>query len=180
MVIPNAFSLVLVLFVAGCAQFTNRSGEDPLAFLAPGSEMQLVRDLEIASGETRVFFQRGQVISKGELDYYHPSCDLEVRTLKQTPQTVSKDLFIIGKLTSGRESVVDLGRLKVADSGPLARIFTERGVSVHRYLRIELHSALQPDVMRLTCRGAWDDYNVARFPSAIEIKLTLGEIMAFH
>lgn len=56
MVIPNAFSLVLVLFVAGCAQFTNRSGDDPLAFLAPGSEMQLVRDLEISSGETRVFF----------------------------------------------------------------------------------------------------------------------------
>ena len=74
--------LVLMLLLAGCDQTAVRNGEDPLAFLAAGSEVQLTRDLEIPAGETRIFFQRGKTITKGELDHYQPSCDLEVWELR--------------------------------------------------------------------------------------------------
>lgn len=170
----------LVLMITGCSQSSAiRDGKDPLAFLAAGSEIQLNRDLEIPAGETRVFFQRGKTIPVGELDYYHPSCDLEVWELQQKVRTVAKDLFVIGRLSSGTDPVVSLGTTQLVDSTTVARLFGDRGPSVHRYLRVELHSATQPDVMRLTCRGAWADYYDARFPSEVEIKLALGDIMVF-
>ena len=180
----KAVRLALVLLITGCGQSTFRSGEDPLAFLAPGSEIQLTRDLDIPAGETRVFFQRGKAIPKRELDYYATSCDLEVRILLQQVQTVSRDLFVTGNLTSGRESVVSLGATQLAENMLSSRIFGgrifgDRGPSVHRYLRVDLHSTTQPDVMRLTCRGALDDYYSALFPSEMEIKVALGDIMKF-
>lgn len=179
MSILKILNLALLLLLAGCSQLTVRNGKDPLAFLAVGSEMQLTQDLEIAAGETRVFFQRGKAITRGELDHYYPSCDLEVWELQPIARAVSRDLFVIGKLTSGREPVVSLGTTKLAASALASRLFRDRGESVHRYLRVELHSANQPDVMRLTCRGAWDDYLDARFPSEVEIKLALGDILIF-
>jgi len=174
-----AMSLALLGLIPGCSQSTFRSGEDPLAFLAAGSEIQLTRDLEIPAGETRIFFQRGKAIPKRELDHYHTSCDLEVRNLLQQVQTVSRGLFVIGKFTSGRESVVSLGTTQLADKILSSRIFGDRGPSVHRYLRVDLHSTTQPDVMRLTCRGAWEDYYSALLPGEMEIKVALGDIMKF-
>lgn len=172
-------ALALLPLLTGCGQSTFRNGADPLAFLAPGSEIQLTRDLDIPGGETRVFFQRGKAIPLRELDYYHPSCDLEVWELQQQVRTVAKDLFVIGKMNSGRDPIVSLGTTKLADSSSVARIFVDHGPSVHHYLRVELHSAVQPDVMRLTCRGAWADYYDAKLPSEVEIKLALGDIMVF-
>jgi len=172
-------ALALLLLLTGCSQSAIRNTADPLAFLAPGSEMQLTRDLEIPAARTRIFFQRGKAMPKGGLDYYNPSCDLEVRELRQEAQTVAKDLFVIGRLSSGREPVVSLGTTKLADSGSALLLFGDRGPSIHRYYRVELHSSIQPNVMRLTCRGALDDYYDARFPNAVEIKLALGDIMVF-
>ena len=176
---PRIFTLALLTLLAACGQSAVRNGKDPLAFLAPGSEIQLTRNLDIPAGETRVFFQRGKTIPKQELDYYHPSCDLEVWELRQQVRTVSRDLFVIGRLTTERDPVVHMGATKLADSAPLSGLFEDRGPSVHHYLRVELHSATQPDVMRLTCRGAWDDYYDAQLPSEKEIKLALGDIMVF-
>lgn len=172
-------NLAMLLLLAGCSQSPIRNSGDPLAFLAAGSQIQLTRDLEIAGGKTRVFFQRGKAITKGELDYYYPSCDLEVWELQQQARKVSKDLFVLGKLTFGRESVVSLGTTKLADTSLARRLFSDRGPSIHRFLRVELYSEAQPDVMRLTCRGAWADYYDARLPSDVEIKLTLGDILVF-
>ncbi|MCP4289421.1 MAG: hypothetical protein GY792_34210 [Gammaproteobacteria bacterium] len=169
--------LALVSLLSGCSQSGVRNSKDPLAFLAAGAEIQLTRDLEVPAGETRVFFQRGSVTSRGGLDYYHPSCDLEVWELQQKTRNISTDIFVIGKLTSGREHVVSRGGLKLADNRLAAKLFGDDGSSVHRYLRVEMHSTLQPDVMRLTCRGAWEDYHTARLPNEMEIKLALGEIL---
>lgn len=173
------FSLAMLLLLAGCGQSSTRNVDDPLAFLAAGSQLQLTRELEIAAGETRVFFQRGKAISKGELDYYHPSCDLEVWELQQFARKISEDLFVLGKLTFGRQTVVSLGTTKLADNSLASRLFGDRGPTIHRFVRVELHSDAQPDVMRLTCRGAWADYYDARLPSDAEIKLALGNILVF-
>ena len=172
-------NLAILLLLAGCSQSAIRNSGDPLAFLAAGSQVQLTRDLEIAAGETRVFFQRGKAIAKGELDYYHPSCNLEVWELQQQVRKVSKDLFVLGKLTTGSTSVVSLGTTQLADTRLGGTLFRDRGPSIHRFLRVEMHSDGQPDVMRLTCHGAWADYHDARLPSEVEIKLALGDIMVF-
>lgn len=172
-------ALALVVQLAGCSQSAVRNGTDPLAFLAPGSEIQLTRDLDVPAGNTRIFFQRGKAISKSELDFYHTSCDLEVRELQQETQRVSSDLFVVGRLRTGIESVVTRGLLQFADSNLSLRIFGDGGPSIHRYLRVDMHSTLQPNVMRLTCRGAWADYFEARLPGEVEIKLALGDILVF-
>lgn len=171
--------LLLVLLSTGCSQLETMRPDDPLAFLSAGSELQLNQDLQIPAGETRIFFQQGNAIVKGQLDYYQPSCDLEVWKLEQKERTVFRDLFVIGKFTSGIEAVVMLDNIKLAGNQLHSRFFKDDGPSVHRFVRVELHSAAQPDVMRLTCRGAWADYYDARYPNAMEIKLALGNVMTF-
>jgi len=172
-------ALLLALPLTGCSQLGTLSSDDPLAFLAAGSELQLNQDLKIPAGATRIFFQQGKAITKGQLNYYQPSCDLEVWKLEQKERTVFKDLFVVGKFSSGIEQIVMLDNRQLAGNLLHSRFFKSDSPSVHRFVRVDLHSAAQPDVMRLTCRGAWADYYEARYPNAVEIKLALGNIMVF-
>jgi hypothetical protein len=171
--------LSLMFALAGCAGQASRDSADRYWMPDAGSELQLTQALVIPGGETRVFLQRGEVIARSDLDYYHPSCDLEVHELKQHARTVDRDLFIVGRMSSGRESVVQLWMPQLAANRLAGRFFHRDGPSVHRFLRIELHSERQPDVMRLTCRGALDDRHAARFPGRNEIRLALGNILLF-
>ncbi|MCB1760227.1 MAG: hypothetical protein KDI68_10680 [Gammaproteobacteria bacterium] len=144
-----------------------------------GTQLQLMRALVVPGGETRVFLQRGEVVARSQLDYYHPSCDLELRALKQHARSIEQDVFIVGRLSSGRESVVQLMQPQLASTRLVGRFFPHGGASVHRFLRIELLSERQPDVMRLTCRGALDDEHAAQLPGRNEIRLALGDILLF-
>ncbi len=181
MVHSLAVMITLVVLLTGCAG----SG----AYYAPASSLvgagtlvRLNQDLEIPAERTRVFFQRGKVLPDGGFDQYYPSCDLEVRTLSPEPQRVVKDRFMVTRIEYGQEAVARLEDVRVAaiGIGVGSALWWDRGESIFRYLRIWLYSERQPDVMRLTCRGAWEDYFRANPPNDVEIRIALGHIMTFE
>jgi len=176
-----AMFVVLVL-LTGCAGY-GALYEPASGLFGAGATMELHRDLEIPADRTRVFFQRGKLLSSGAFDQYYPSCDLEVRALKPEPQRLEKDRFIITRVEYGQEAVarfegegIQVAAFGIGLGGGL---WWDRGQSIFRYVRIWLHSERQPNVMRLTCRGAWEDYFRANPPNSVEIRIALGEIITF-
>jgi len=178
-----AMTVVLVV-LAGCAG-SGTLYEPASALFGAGATVELQRDLEIPADRTRVFFQRGKLLPGGSFDQYYPSCDLEVRTLQPEAQLVEKDRFMVTRVEYGQEAVarVEGEALQVAaigiGIGSGGGLWWDRGESIFRYVRIWLHSERQPDVMRLTCRGAWEDYFRASPPNDVEIRIALGDIITF-
>ncbi len=164
-----------VTALAGCAASPESPLASPYFGLEPGSVLELHRDLEIPPGVARVFLQRGKVIPKGEMNQYEPSCDIEVRDLSQEVQIIRKGIFSIEREQFGREAVAESGGLKLAFYGSL---WTDGGFSVFRYRRFWLQSEDQPQVMRMTCRGTWEEIVRARPPTLPEIRIALGEIFS--
>ncbi len=166
---------LVVTALAGCAASPDSPLASPYFELEPGSVLELHRDLEIPPGMARVFLQRGKVIPKGEVNQYEPSCDFEVRDLSQELQVIRKGVFSIEREQFGREAVAESGGLKLAFSGGL---WMGGGFSVFRYRRFWLQSDDQPEVMRMTCRGTWEEIVRASPPTLPEIRIALGEIFS--
>jgi len=167
----------LLLLLLGCAQPTIETGDQDTSLPSVSDQIKLDWELEIRPDNTRVFFQRGQVVAKRELDHYHPSCDLEVRTLNPEVQHVKKDLFTVTRVVFSQESIVLWDGVRMAGLGWGGGLWREGGHSIYRFIRMELHSDVQPDVLRLTCRGAYEDYHRASYPSPVEIRIALGGII---
>ena len=176
---PVMISLLVLL--TGCAG-SGAYYEPASALVGAGTLLRLNQDLEIPAERTRVFFQRGKVLPDGGFDQYYPSCDLEVRTLSPEPQRVEKDSFMVTRVEYGQEAVARFEGVRVAaiGIGAWSGLWWDRGESIFRYVRIWLYSERQPDVMRLTCRGAWEDYFRAEPPNDVEIRIALGHIMTFE
>ena len=170
---------ILTFLLLGCAQPTIEDDDQAVRLPSVSDEIQLDQDLVILSDNTRVFFQRGKVVAKKDLDHYHPSCDLEVRTLSPEVQHVEKDSFTVTRVIFSQESVVVWDGVRVAWFGWGGGLWTEGGQSIYRFIRMELHSDVQPDVLRLTCRGAYEDYHRASYPSPVEIRIALGRFISF-
>ena len=166
---------MVVTALAGCAASPDSPLASPYFELEPGSVLELHRDLEIPPGMARVFLQRGKVIPRGEMNQYEPSCDFEVRDLSQEIQIIRKGVFSIEREQFGREAVAESDGIKLAFYGSLWR---GGGPSVFRYRRFWLQSEEQPEVMRMTCRGTWEEIVRASPPTLPEIRIALGEIFS--
>ena len=164
-----------VTALAGCAASPDSPRASPYFALEPGSVLELHRDLEIPPGMARVFLQLGKVVPKGEMNQYQPSCDIEVRDLSQEVQVIRKGIYSIEREQFGREAVADSDGLKLAFSGGF---LMGDGYSVFRYRRFWLQSEDQPEVMRMTCRGTWEEIVRASPPTLPEIRIALGEIFS--
>jgi len=167
--------LMVVTALTGCAASPDSPLASPYFELEPGSVLELHRDLEIPPGMARVFLQRGKVLSRGEMNQYEPSCDIEVRDLSHEIQIIRKGVFPIEKEQFGREAVAESGALKLAFSGGL---WKGGGFSVFRYRRFWLQSEDQPEVMRMTCRGTWEEIVRASPPTLPEIRIALGKVFS--
>ncbi len=187
---------VLALVLAGCAaQSPQRASAPPL--FQVGSQLVLQQPVTIPGGRTRVFFQRGAALPDGNFDQYRPSCDLEVRTLDEAPRQIDPDRFEITAIEYGEQVVAGLDGVRLAGIGigggsvgvgiggggvgvGFGNFWWGRGTSIFRYVRLSLASPRQPDVLRLTCRGAWEDYHRAAPPNPVEIQIALGELIRFE
>ncbi|MCP3869064.1 MAG: hypothetical protein GY703_13375 [Gammaproteobacteria bacterium] len=166
--------LVVILLLSGCSSLTEVPEGSPFSPLEPGSVLELHRVLEIAPGTTRVFLQRGKIIEKSAINAFDTSCDIEVKDLLAEVQVIEKDTFTVVREEFGQEAVVEWSGVKLALMGN----WLGGGYSIHRYRRIWLHSEQQPQVMRLTCRGAWEEVVRATPPTLPEIKITLGKVLS--
>lgn len=140
-----------------------------------GSQVKLHRALPLPPGRTRVFLQRGARVTNN-LDQYYPHCNFEVRSLSDEARLIAPDIFLVTRLQQGFEEVVSLESIRVAALEPSAWYPTDDVPMVSRYLYLYLASERQPDVMRLTCHGAFDFMPDAQWPTIEEIREALGGI----
>jgi hypothetical protein len=141
-----------------------------------GSKIVLIQQLTIKPGTTRTFLQQGEPMALGDFNRYYVNCNFEVQGLSNGIQQIEPDTFLIKKVERLMTEVVQ-NRIKqprfvmaeYADPGsPLV---------AHGY-HLWLSSKRQPDVMRLTCRGAFDDLSRAQPPAIDEVREALGKLAA--
>ena len=167
-------TLLTLLFLLGCAQsgLTPRDPASPYYAPPAGSKIELKRPITVPAGATRVFLQRGELVQGMHFDRYLPSCNFEVRELSEQPQTIEPETFLVVRVQREEAEVVTRPGPPVqvasnSDDGGLPMV-TE---SIHLWLG----SSQQPGLMRLTCRGAFDDVWRAYPPSIDEIRTALGD-----
>ncbi len=163
------------LLLAACSQQYLVNDDADYAYNLPpvGSTLVLKKPITIPAGEVRVFLQHGEVFRKSDFDRYEPSCSLELRKLADVAREIEPDSFLVTKVQRLMQQVVQrepprAGLMKVdMDSGGKPMV-------VHGY-HLWLGSDKQPGVMRMTCRGYFDDINRADPPSLNDVAKSLGD-----
>ncbi len=130
--------------------------------------------LQVPAGTARVFLQDGAVVAKNRLHYYYPSCDFEVYRVSDGSARIEPDSFSVTRLSVGDDLVV--WRRTPLRYAALGFAGDDDGMPplVNRYVDYWLHSARQPQVMRLTCHGGFDFEGRATLPTAADIRTSLG------
>lgn len=168
--------LLLPLFLSACAQQAVVSDDPDYPYNLPpvGSTLVLKKQVTVPAGEVRIFLQYGELFRKSDFDRYEPSCSLELRKLADVPRTIEPDQFIVTRVQRLMQQVV--GNQRPGD-GLMKAAFDDGGgkpMVVHGY-HLWLGSDTQPGVMRMTCRGYFDDINRAEPPSLNDVKKSLGD-----
>jgi hypothetical protein len=175
--LPRLLLPVVLLLISACSG-QGMSRNDPHSTLYPppvGSKVLLHQALEVPANQSRVFLQQGEVVSKKSLDRYVPNCNFEVRSLEQKPRVIEPGEYPVVKVRLQTEEVVWLeSGMKLAFAGA-GRWFSGQSM-VSRAVHLTLGSDLQPDLMRLTCRGAFDEPAEADLPSITQIDQALGKL----
>jgi hypothetical protein len=139
-----------------------------------GSKLVLRQEVTIEPGTTRTFLQRGKPMALGDFNRYRANCNFEVESLSERVQRIEPDTFVIKEVQRLMTEVVrhdaHQPRFRTVEYGdPSSPLVT------HGY-HLWLSSEKQPDVMRVTCRGAFDDLSNAEPPSINEVREALGKI----
>lgn len=163
----------LVVGLSACQFAPVTDDSSPRSRLAPGSLLVLHEPLVVPVGHARVFLQAGAVVSKRQLDTGLPHCNFELTTLSDAPQVIRPGRFTITAVHWDEEWVVHYGppgwRYTDSDGADNAAPL------ITRLLHHRLAAAQQPELMRLTCHGGFDDPWYAQFPSVRQIRQALGE-----
>jgi hypothetical protein len=167
-----------VILLSGCQSPAGLSSPGQAFYSAPaGTKLVLQRDITIPAGQVKIFFQQGRQVSAP--DQYLPFCKFEILSLKDTPQVVRTDEFLIkrsGQVTSAivqRDLNFTRPRFRLVDHP-----FDES--SVLYGIVMFLQSSAQPDVYRMICGHLQDPTLGARGPTLEQIRSTLGDIFSLQ
>jgi len=92
------YALVVIACLAGCspAYINGTPNENSPYFQLPvGSELQLVRPVEVPAGRDQLYFQNGQTMDWHEVDIYLPHCALQVTSKQEVARPVQPDVFVV-------------------------------------------------------------------------------------
>lgn len=171
-------SLAACLSLTACMpQAVKYDDNSPYSKVTAGSSISLRQKIEVPPGVTRVFMQDGRITAA--YNRYAANCNIEVRKLdNQAVQYVEPGDYIVSKVQNTLEEVVSLQPLQVAALNmKLAGMDDGGAMMVYQGYHLWLQSE-DPNVMRLSCRGAFAEQVDARPPSINEIRQSLGDIMS--
>lgn len=166
------FLILSFLMVLGsCIQHTTKDESSPFYSVAKGSYLLLNQPLTIPPGKASTIVQNGAVVSGEALDIYMPNCVFEINTLKEIPQTIQPDTFLIYKVVDEMLSVslkkkMFASRTFMSDGGP-----SDFNYSTTMYLE----SKQQPDVLRLACMH-WESPEDNNYLTIKQMRQAMGEI----
>ena len=167
-----------IFALAGCGQMITIEPDPNSRYYMPpvGSVVEINDELTVRAGWARAFLQRGVEVSYGDLDRYYPSCNFELYTVDEMPQSIKPGSFIIVNVQRRDEEVVKFGPVQYASLDIVADGPDAGGTSmIMRTVRMKLESAENPNMYMLTCRGGLDDQHDAREISINEMRVALGD-----
>ncbi len=165
---------LLVFMILLMTGFHATAATDP-AYTIPtaGSVIKLKKSLVVPGGRTKVYLQRGQVVSRRNLDRYYPSCNFEVWKLRQRPTTIRPGTFSVARTVRDTDFMV---QLHPPQRAALRRVdYSDGGMDmIIHVVHMRLKSAKQPNVYRLSCRS-WQDFPYeAKEPTMTDMREALG------
>ena len=164
--------MVLALFIM-LGYSVNTVAESPYLIPKPGSTVKIKRTLVVPPGYTKVYLQRGQVVSKRNLDRYYPSCNFEVWKLRQTPTKIHPGTFSVARTVRDIDFMVQLNPLQRDAPRRVDSDYGGMDMIIH-VVHMRLKSTKQPNVYRLTCRS-WQDFPPeAKEPTMKDMREALG------
>lgn len=164
--------LMLLLTLTAC-QATVVGDETSSSYPPPvGSRFTLKQALTVPADSAHVTLQKGRVVNLRELDLYRPACNLYLKTVRDTGQTVAPDEFVVKRAYRVTTFVAHAGFVRAVglsgqDGGPTVLLYRTT---------LDLESQRQPQVRRLVCER-WDHPALGNHLSINEIRQALGDIM---
>ena len=167
-----------IFFISACnaALVTDPAAKNYVP--TPGSTVTVPQRIEVPGGQTRIFFQRGEIVKKASgLDLYKANCNFEINTLAETPRYIEAGTYTVTRTTRQEREVVLFkplqyaslaigGQVSKGDDGP-GMYFEE--------VRMTLRADQQSDIRELACRGVMTDPGWVEPPTLAEIREALGQ-----
>jgi hypothetical protein len=167
-----------LLALAGCAIPVAPDENSPYYLVPVGSTLKLNQPVDIHAHRARAYIQGGRVLSFPEVKLYYPHCTLEIRTLKDTVQTVQPGTFTIRKVVQNLNDGVSSGQRQLAHGGIRLVSGSDGGLPILMYAtHLYLYSGEQPDVLRLTCQQMNETNSRAVHVTIREMRTTLGSLI---
>jgi len=166
---------VALLFLTACQGGALPRPGGTLFEQLSGGQFTLHRDITIAPGRVRIIFQEGAA-GYGASEY-QPRCELEVRDILETPQTIPAGSYRIGKVIGMQRYVrrPAEGTL-LAAGGDALRLADDTSNEWYMYTyRMQLLNEQQADAASLVCGGAYNFAFYARYPTLQEMRDSLGD-----
>lgn len=171
------FMLCFILVISACQTpliQPHKQGE--YVSISPKAWIEVKNKVSVEADSARAFFQLGELIHSSRLNLYEVNCELEVRDVLDTEQTISPDRFKIIKAQQDQSPIVFFPNQKIHYA-----INREEGPSdIKRFWKFTLQSQQQPNVMHLICRGVQDFPANAELPTVEEMQQALGSLVDIH
>lgn len=173
-----SFFVAACLVLVACQQAPVRDEASHFSRVGVGSSFVLHESLIVPVGHARVFLQGGKVVAKVQLNRYHPHCNFEVRSVSDGTLRIEPDTFLVTGIEEHMEEVVT--RRQPLRYAAFSMEDFDSMAMITRFVRHWLYSERQPEVMRLTCHGGFDDPSEALPPSIAEIRQALGKLVTLN
>ena len=167
-----------ITFITACgaALVTNPAAKNYVP--TPGSIVTIPQRIEVPGGQTRIFFQRGEIVKKlSAIDQYKANCNFEINTLAETPRYIEPGVYTVTRTTQQLKEVAEQKSLQFA-SLAIGGVVSTDGDGAPLYFSevlMVLHSEKPSDIRNLACRGVFNDPAWVQPPTLADIREALGK-----
>ncbi|MDX1811487.1 MAG: hypothetical protein R3240_06040 [Gammaproteobacteria bacterium] len=171
-------TLTGISFISACgtAMVTDPAAKNYLP--TPGTIVSVPQRIEVPGGQTRIFFQRGEIVKKlSDIDQYKANCNFEINTLAETPRYIEPGVYTITRTTQQLKEVAEFKPLQYASlaiGGSIA-ISGEGAPLYFSEVLMVLRSEKPSDIRNLACRGVFNDPAWVEPPTLADIRETMGK-----
>ncbi len=144
-----------------------------------GSKVTVKQRIEVPGGQTRIFLQRGKLITRlSRVDQYWPNCNFEINTLQETPRYIEPGIYTVTRTTRQEREVAfkKSEYIQLASLGSGSALARGDGTALKfEVVTMRLASEQTPDIRELACRGVFTQPVWVSPPTLAEIRDALGE-----
>lgn len=174
--IDKFFLLVFVTLLGyGCDYRPVKDESSEFYVIPVGSALVLNVEVVIPPDQVSVLIQNGMVQHHANVDFYKPNCKFELYSISENARLVKPDYFLIKKVVDENE----YSGLRESYYASRTMLVTDEPETITYATVMYLHSDIQPDVYRMTCKH-WESVVDDRFLSVSAMRKAMGDIVSLR